>query len=103
MKTILEFARSSAAKASHGALKDWLQKHRAHKDTAFVGSHAPELPETELKHLRKENKRLQRERDILKKATQSKKVDIFYLYRLLYTIPEKNQKSATLTDWHCHC
>jgi transposase len=45
-----------------------VQKHRDHQDAAFVGIHAPESPEAELKRLRKENERLQRERDILKKA-----------------------------------
>ncbi|WP_092194754.1 hypothetical protein, partial [Desulfomicrobium norvegicum] len=48
--------------------KGWVQKHRDHQDAAFVGNHAPESPEAELKRLRKENERLQRERDILKKA-----------------------------------
>jgi transposase len=53
---------------TYGVLKGWVQKHRDHEDAAFVGSHAPESPEAELKRLRKENERLQRERDILKKA-----------------------------------
>ena len=51
-----------------GVLKGWVQKHRDHQDAVFVGIHAPESPEAELKRLRKENERLQRERDILKKA-----------------------------------
>jgi transposase len=49
-------------------LKGWLQKHQDHQDAAFVGRVAPESPEAELKRLRKENERLQRERDILKKS-----------------------------------
>lgn len=53
---------------TYGVLKGWVQKHRDHQDAAFVGCHAPESPEAELKRLRKENERLQRERDILKKA-----------------------------------
>ena len=53
---------------THGVLKDWVQKHRDHQDAAFSARTAPESPEAELKRLRKENERLQRERDILKKA-----------------------------------
>ena len=51
-----------------GVLKGWVQKHRDHQDAAFAVQLAPESPEAELKRLRKENERLQRERDILKKA-----------------------------------
>lgn len=51
-----------------GVLKGWLQKRRDHQDAAFAGRIAPGSPEAELKRLRKENERLQRERDILKKA-----------------------------------
>lgn len=53
---------------THGVLKDWVQKHRDHQDAAHRGQIAAESPEAELKRLRKENERLQRERDILKKA-----------------------------------
>lgn len=53
---------------TYGVLKGWVQKHRDHKDAAFAGNLTPESPEAELKRLRKENERLQRERDILKKA-----------------------------------
>ena len=53
---------------THGVLKDWVQKHRNHQDAAFSARSAPESPEAELNRLRKENERLQRERDILKKA-----------------------------------
>ncbi len=52
---------------THGVLKDWVQKHRDHQDAAYVGRPALS-PEEELKQLRKENERLRRERDILKKA-----------------------------------
>ena len=53
---------------THGVLKDWVQKHRDHQDAAFSARTAPESPEAQLKRLRRENERLQRERDILKKA-----------------------------------
>ena len=53
---------------TYGVLKGWVQKHRDHQDAAFAVRFAPESPEAELKRLRKENERLQRERDILKKA-----------------------------------
>jgi transposase len=53
---------------TYGVLKGWVQKHRDHQDAAHVGLIATESPEAELKRLRKENERLQRERDILKKA-----------------------------------
>jgi len=53
---------------TYGVLKGWVQKHRDHQDAAFSGRIALESPEAELKRLRKENERLQRERDILKKA-----------------------------------
>jgi transposase len=53
---------------THGVLKDWVQKHRDHRDAAFVRRLDPQSPEAELKQLRKENEQLRRERDILKKA-----------------------------------
>ena len=53
---------------TYGVLKGWVQKHRDRQDAAFAGRVDPQSPETELKRLRKENERLQRERDILKKA-----------------------------------
>jgi transposase len=53
---------------TYGVLKGWVQRHRDHQDAAHVGRIATESPEAELKRLRKENERLQRERDILKKA-----------------------------------
>lgn len=51
-----------------GVLKGWVEKHREHQDAAFAGRLTPGSPEAELKRLRKENERLQRERDILKKV-----------------------------------
>ena len=53
---------------THGVLKDWVRKHRDHKDAAHVGRLGPQSSEAELKQLRRENERLRRERDILKKA-----------------------------------
>ena len=52
---------------THGVLKEWVQKYRDHQDAACAGRPALS-PEEELKQLRKENDRLRRERDILKKA-----------------------------------
>ena len=51
-----------------GVLKGWVRKHRKHQDAAFVGQVDFASPEAELKRLHKENERLKRERDILKKA-----------------------------------
>ena len=53
---------------THGVLKDWVRKHRDHKEAAHVGHQGSQSSETELKQLRRENERLRRERDILKKA-----------------------------------
>ena len=53
---------------THGVLKGWIQKHLAHQDAAFVGRFDPQSPEAAYKRLEKENERLRRERDILKKA-----------------------------------
>ena len=53
---------------TYGVLKGWVQKYRDHQDAAFIGRIVPSSPEAEIKRLRKENERLQRERDILKKA-----------------------------------
>jgi transposase len=53
---------------THGVLKDWVQKHHDQQGGALSGQNSPLSPEVELKQLRKENERLQRERDILKKA-----------------------------------
>jgi transposase len=53
---------------THGVLKDWVRKHRDHKDAAHVGPLGPQSSDAELKQLRRENERLRRERDILKKA-----------------------------------
>ena len=53
---------------TYGVLKGWIQKHRDCQDAAFYGRIEPGSPEAELKRLRRKNERLQRERDILKKA-----------------------------------
>ena len=53
---------------THGVLKGWVQKYHDDQEAAFSGQNSPLSPEIELKQLRKENERLQRERDILKKA-----------------------------------
>jgi|SRR5210317_1656309 transposase len=53
---------------THGVLKGWVRKHHDHKEAAHVVHQGPQSSETELKQLRRENERLRRERDILKKA-----------------------------------
>ncbi|MBJ6802671.1 transposase [Geomonas propionica] len=50
---------------THGVLKGWVQKHRDQQDPVKVSQLCVEA---ELKQLRKENEKLRRERDILKKA-----------------------------------
>ena len=50
---------------THGVLKGWVQKHRDLQDPVKVSQFSVEA---ELKQLRKENEKLRRERDILKKA-----------------------------------
>lgn len=50
---------------THGVLKGWVQKHRDQRDPVKVSQASIEA---ELKQLRKENERLVREREILKKA-----------------------------------
>ena len=50
---------------TYGVLKGWVQKHCDEQNPAIVSQLAAE---SELKHLRKENERLRREREILKKA-----------------------------------
>jgi len=50
---------------THGVLKGWVQKHRDQQDPVKVSQLSVEA---ELKQLRKENEKLRRERDILKKA-----------------------------------
>jgi transposase len=52
---------------TYGVLKGWAEASRPSR-RGLRGSHAPELSQPELKRLRKANERLQRERDILKKA-----------------------------------
>jgi transposase len=68
LKTASEFVRSSGVSGIFGVQEGRVQVHRDHQDAAFSGRTAQEPQETELKRLRKENERLQRERDILKKA-----------------------------------
>lgn len=55
---------------THGVLKGWLYKYEEQKEGAFTKRAALVVgsPEAELKRLQKENERLRRERDILKKA-----------------------------------
>lgn len=65
-QTIREVERSLGI--THGVLKGWVQKYRDHNDAAFKGALAPDAPEAQHKQLQKENERLRRERDILKKA-----------------------------------
>lgn len=50
-----------------GLVKDWLGQYAEKKEHAFTKG-GPLTPEEEIKRLRKENERLSRERDILKKA-----------------------------------
>ena len=65
--SIAEAARSLGV--TDTLLRTWQQKLSAEGDQAFPGhGHLPPLEE-EVRRLRAENKRLQMERDILKKAT----------------------------------
>ena len=53
---------------TRGVLKDWVHLYRKDSESAFVGS-GRLLPEAEkVRQLQRENERLRRERDILKKA-----------------------------------
>ena len=49
-------------------LRSWKQALQAHGEQAFPGQGHPPAVEEELRRLRAENKRLQAERDLLKKA-----------------------------------
>jgi transposase len=51
-----------------GVLKDWVARYAVKQEKAFVKGAGPLTPEEEIKRLKKENERLTRERDILKKA-----------------------------------
>ena len=53
---------------TRGVLKGWLAKYTLKKENAFTKGAGPLTLEEEVKRLRKENERLTRERDILKKA-----------------------------------
>src|SRR3989475_4928222 len=64
--SLAEAARSLGVHAT--LLRSWKQALQAHADQAFPGQGRPPAIEEELRRLRAENKRLQAERDILKKA-----------------------------------
>ncbi len=51
-----------------GVVKDWVAKYAVKQENAFNTGAGPVTLEEEDKRLRKENERLTRERDILKKA-----------------------------------
>jgi len=65
-QTIREVERSLGI--THGVLKGWVQKYKNHNDAAFRGTVDPQSPEGQLRQALKENEKLRRERDILKKA-----------------------------------
>lgn len=70
VKLVLEENRSihdveTSLGITRGVLKAWVQKHRDEQNPEVVSQRSAEQ---ELKALRKENERLRRERDILKKA-----------------------------------
>lgn len=58
-----------------GVLKGWVSAAKDHSEKPFVGSGNHRSRDDELVMLRKENERLQRERDILKKAVAIFSVD----------------------------
>jgi transposase len=66
-KSIAEVARD--LDLSESLLRGWKQALAAEGDRAFPGHGSAPALEEELRRLRAENKRLQMERDILKKAT----------------------------------
>jgi transposase len=49
-------------------ISKWVRQHRDQQDAAALGTASPKELQAEIKRLRKENKRLQMEREILKKA-----------------------------------
>jgi transposase len=74
VKLVTEQGRSFAEAAANlgvaeSLLRKWKQSLDAEGDHAFPGKGNLPVLEEELRRLRAENKRLQRERDILKKAT----------------------------------
>jgi len=74
VKLITEQGKSAAEVArdldlSESLLRAWKQALEADGDRAFPGQGNPPALEEELRRLRAENKRLQMEREILKKAT----------------------------------
>jgi transposase len=64
--SVAEAARSLGVHTT--LLRSWKQALQAQGDQAFPGQGHPPAVEEELRRLRAENKRLQAERDILKKA-----------------------------------
>ena len=66
-KSVAEVARD--LDLSESLLRSWKTTLAAGGAPAFPGRGNPPAPEEELRRLRAENKRLQMERDILKKAT----------------------------------
>ena len=66
-KSVAEVARD--LDLSESLLRGWKQALAAEGDRAFPGQGHLPAPEEELRRLRAEDKRLQMERDILKKAT----------------------------------
>ena len=66
-KSLAEVARDLGLGES--LLRSWKTTLAAEGEQAFPGHGNPPALEEELRHLRAENKRLQMERDILKKAT----------------------------------
>ncbi len=66
-RSIAEAARSLGIRAN--LLRNWKQAAATQGAQAFPGHGHPPALEEELRRLRAENKRLQMERDILKKAT----------------------------------
>ena len=74
VKLITEQGKSAAEVArdldlSESLLRAWKQALEAEGDRAFPGQGTPPALEEELRRLRAENKRLQMEREILKRAT----------------------------------
>jgi transposase len=66
-RSVAEAARSLGIREN--LIRNWKRALEAEGDQAFPGQGHPPALEEELRRLRAENKRLQMERDILKKAT----------------------------------
>ncbi len=65
-RTIRDVERSLGI--TFGIVKDWVAKYAVKQENAFDKGAGSLRPEEEIKRLKKENERLTRERDILKKA-----------------------------------